>query len=953
VVESGNRTKGFPANLLAFFEQNRTAMEDGFLAMFDGEVADYTRERIRAFSRGTDLDVTGLERSIWGGLEELAAERRALRNRIQALTKRIRDVKQDPARDQNFEDTLQQLLREKAAMNEIVRSMNERQVLNFFTDEGLLPNYAFPEAGVVLRSVIYRRNPKAEDDERKYKTRTYEYERPASAAILELAPANHFYAEGRKLEVDQVNLQVSQIEAWRFCSDCSYLELEGRSEPRASCPHCDNPLWADEGQRRNMLRMRQVISTSSEQESRSYDESDDREPQFYQKNMFVVKEDADIAEAYFIDREEVPFGFEFFRKITLREVNFGEKMAGGPQLTIAGRSVVDRPFELCGACGKVKKNGKIEHAIYCRYWGKEDKEKVIEACFLYREFTSEAIRMLLPVASFDVDRNIHSFVAALDLGLRKKFRGDPGHLLTTVMDEPVPSSDVRKRYLVLYDGVPGGTGYLKELMRDQQSLLEVFELAHDVLKNCICQNDPEKDGCYRCLLAYRGRHDQQNTSRQAALELLKLILDNRQHLKRTERLDTIRINRLLESELEGRFIEALRRTPEGEPPRSVTHHVVNGKEGFYLRSDFGNYLIEPQVDVGSAQGVVVPSRVDFVFYPERPEGRDLPIAVFSDGYEYHADPNSGLRVGTDTAQRMALMRSGRFRVWSLTWDDVQEHFKTPVPRFEAELLSPGAKLGALLAKLDPANTGNWKSLGGLSSFGILMLLLGAGRSRSWPTYAQSFVVSLLENDPDTPGRLRLHWQRTHSDGSPLLQAEGGMDSAALQARDFANLNVRLRLFDDYAHHGLVEWKRAWREFLRLGNLLQFLDHFDFVSSLGLNDEVYAPIFEPARRPREGAVPNQLAALMELVAPEMHDLCRRAAERGKALPEAGFELTSEEGEIIATAELAWPVCRLAVLLEHEADRARCFETAGWRVFFADAVQSAPEALLDLLPDEVSE
>jgi DEAD/DEAH box helicase domain-containing protein len=953
VVESGDRTKGFPTNLLTFFEQNRTALEDGFLALFEKEVADYTRERIRAFSRGTDLDITGLERSIWEGLEELVAERKALRGRIQALTKRIRDVKQDPARDQNFEDTLQQLLREKTAMNEIVRSMNERQVLNFFTDEGLLPNYAFPEAGVILRSVIYRRNPKAEDDERKYKTQTYEYERPASAAILELAPANHFYAEGRKLEVDQVNLQVSQIEAWRFCSDCSHLELEGRSEPRASCPHCGNPLWSDEGQRRNMLRMRQVISTSSEQESRSYDESDDREPQFYQKNMFVVKEDADITEAYFIDREEVPFGFEFFRKIKLREVNFGEKMAGGPQLTIAGRSVVDRPFELCGACGKVKKNGKIEHAIYCRYWGKEEKEKVIEACFLYREFSSEAIRMLLPVASFDVDRNIHSFVAALDLGLKKKFRGDPGHLLTTVMDEPVPGSDIRKRYLVLYDGVPGGTGYLKELMRDQQSLLEVFEQSHDVLKNCTCQSDPEKDGCYRCLLAYRGRHDQQNTSRQAALELLKLILDNRQHLKRTDRLDAIRINRLLESELEGRFIEALRRTPDGEPPRSVTHHVVNGKEGFYLRSEFGNYLIEPQVDLGLAQGVAVPSRVDFVFYPERPEGSDLPIAVFTDGYEYHADPNSGLRVSTDTAQRMAIMRSGRFRVWSLTWDDVQEQFKNPIPRFEAELLSPGAKQGALLAKLDPANTGNWKSLGGLSSFGILMLLLGAARSRSWAAYAQSFVVSLLENDPDTPGRLRLHLQRTHSDGSPLLQAEGGMDSTALQARDFANLNVRLCLFDDYAHHGPVEWKRAWREFLRLGNLLQFLDHFDFVSSLRMNGEVYAPIFEPARKPMKGVVPDQLAGLIELVAPEMHDFCRRVAERGKVMPEAGFELTGEEGEIIATAELAWPSCCLAILLEHEGAGAHRFEVAGWRVFLADAVLSSMEPLLDLLPDEVAE
>ncbi len=349
----------------------------------------------------------------------------------------------------------------------------------------------------------------------------------------------------------------------------------------------------------------------------------------------------------------------------------------------------------------------------------------------------------------------------------------------------------------------------------------------------------------------------------------------------------------------------------------------------------------------------MPSRADFVFYPERPEQGELPIVVYTDGYEYHADPNAGLRIGTDTAQRMALMRSGRYRVWSLTWDDVQDQFKNAVPRFEAELLSPGSKFGPLLAKLDPANAVNWKSLGGLSSFGILMLLLGAGRCRSWGSYAQAFVVSLLENDPDTPGRLRLHWQRAHHDGSPLLQAEGSMDSAALQRRDFANLNVRLHLFDDYAHHGPVEWKRAWREFLRLGNLLQFLDHFDFVSSLGLNSELYDSIFEPVPGPREGVVPDQLAALMELVVPEMRDLCRSIAERGRALPEAGFELTSEEGEIVATAELGWPACRLAVVLEHEGEGVDRFVTAGWRVFLADAAMSAPEPLLDLLPDEVAE
>ena len=329
VVETGKKSQGFPANLLAFFDKNRTELEDAFLALFGDEMADYTRDRIRAFSHGNDLDVKGLEQTIWDGLDSIAQERKSLRNRIQTTTKRIRAMKDETARDKDHEETLQELIREKAAINAIVRSINEKKVLNFFTDEGLLPNYAFPESGIVLRSVIYRRNQKAKDDESRYTTQAYEYERPAESAILELAPANRFYAEGRRLEIDQVNLQLSKPEAWRFCSACSYLELEGVSELRASCPQCGSPIWSDEGQRRQMLRMRQVISTSSEQRSRSYDESDDREPQFYQKNMFVVKDDDNITEAYFIDQEEVPFGFEFFRKIKLVEVNFGDRAVGG------------------------------------------------------------------------------------------------------------------------------------------------------------------------------------------------------------------------------------------------------------------------------------------------------------------------------------------------------------------------------------------------------------------------------------------------------------------------------------------------------------------------------------------------------------------------------------------------------------------------------------------------
>jgi DEAD/DEAH box helicase domain-containing protein len=321
----------------------------------------------------------------------------------------------------------------------------------------------------------------------------------------------------------------------------------------------------------------------------------------------------------------------------------------------------------------VRRDGKLDHSPWCTFRNNPEAEKAIRTCYLYREFSSEAIRMLLPVAATEIERNIESFVAALELGLRDKFKGDPGHLYTTVYDEPIEGSESRRRYLVLYDGVPGGTGYLRELMRSPSQLEEVFRSAFEKLSACQCRLDERKDGCYRCLLAYRGRHFQGKTSRRAALDLLRRILDNWKKLKTTDRLESIRLNRLIESELEAGFLEALHRILEGEPERSLTQHVVNGKQGWYLKiPTYGNWLVEPQVELGPDKGISVSSRADFVLYPERPKEGERPVAVFTDGYEYHADPISGnMRVALDSAQRLASMTYGLWRgvmftdVWTI------------------------------------------------------------------------------------------------------------------------------------------------------------------------------------------------------------------------------------------------------------------------------------------------
>ena len=67
-------------------------------------------------------------------------------------------------------------------------------------------------------------------------------------------------------------MALSEVETWRLCRSCSYSELHGAREETSACRRCGDPLWADEGQKRQMLRMRQVFATTSDRSSRIADD---------------------------------------------------------------------------------------------------------------------------------------------------------------------------------------------------------------------------------------------------------------------------------------------------------------------------------------------------------------------------------------------------------------------------------------------------------------------------------------------------------------------------------------------------------------------------------------------------------------------------------------------------------------------------------------------------------
>lgn len=170
----------------------------------------------------------------------------------------------------------------------------------------------------------------------------------------------------------------------------------------------------------------------------------------FEDKVFDEYEDHDISSAYRMDNEDFPFGYEFVRKATLREINFGESDMTGEKLSVSGVEEVRKGFRICKYCGKIQpEHGKANHSFACktRKMTTLMQADAYEEClFLYREFTTEILRLLVPATTMDSSSvKMESFVAAFMLGMKEYF-GNVDHLRATVSEVPVPDADYRKQY---------------------------------------------------------------------------------------------------------------------------------------------------------------------------------------------------------------------------------------------------------------------------------------------------------------------------------------------------------------------------------------------------------------------------------------------------------------------------------------------------------------------------
>lgn len=982
-----NAPHRFPYPWLAFAEANRGSLLDRFIGLFNqagrNPLSEETRRRLAHFIDGDRQQPGSLPWKIIDKLSGIAKDLDSLARSRERTDREIVRLRALPVLGEADAAELARLEQERAALARLIGGIEGKATLNVLTDEGLLPNYAFPEQGVLLRSIIVQERRPGTDagpGVTPAQPLTFEYERPGAAAITELAPNNTFYAEGRRVVINQVDVSKVKPEPWRLCRQCAYAEPIAAGDRHRQCPRCGDGLWTDHGRVRDMLKLVTVFARTLDRDSRIADDSDERQRGFYLRQSLVDSPPDAVRQAFAIANPAFPFGFEFLDRVTFRELNCGESDPNAAPMTIAGEALARPGFAICPECGTLQRRRKPaeqfrNHTPWCAR-RRQDQAATAQCVFLYREFTSEGVRLYLPEAAFGETRErLLSFVAALQLGLMRRFRGAVDHLRVALDIRMAAGEEEPRCYLVIYDSVPGGTGYLKELMRDQHPLFEVLQAALQALNACACNQDANRDGCYHCVYAYGNSHDRRFVSRTIAQRLLTQVLKHQDALAPVAGLAQVASgNRLFDSALERRFVEALRREQAGLR-FELTEVLVRGKSGYQVQAGARRWRLEPQVGLDESQGVPLPSRPDFVFWPD--DGADdLPVAVFLDGWQYHKDC-----IAADLSKRLAIAKSGRFSVWTLTWADLdavlQANPEQPDPggapspwpsllddrgNQAVQTLAQALGIGALpaLKSLTPfmqlhgrlAHHRHTQMQRLASALGVGMTLPPGEpdwlvQGRAHPFWVQLEATGLL---PTGQAGLRLGARRLGPHGSWIAGIGAPQLSGLMQnawALDHEPLVVCL--WDDPAGTPDQERQRGWQQRWQVLNLLLPLRHCwaGTLEQPGLERLRDAPLLRPDcdRAARYDAAWTEVVALA--AAPVQHWVAALAPLR-LAAPVVGFELTDDKGLIQAEAELGWEALKVAVTLARDLNFER-FETAGWRCLVASP-DASPAELITLLTEK---
>jgi len=523
---------------------------------------------------------------------------------------------------------------------------------------------------------------------------------------------------------------------------------------------------------------------------------------------------------------------------------------------------------------------------------------------------------------------------------------------------PAEAGSLPKSYVLIYDAVPGGTGYLQQLLAGQaDTLTEVLKSAFEAISTCSCIQNPELDGCYRCVYQHRQGSAREHISRRRAHELLDELLNGDFKFTEIKTLSEIYVDNAFGSELERRFLLALTKVgglPDVGNSRlpgvSIVKDVVDTETAYLMTVGAHRYWIRKQVEIKLPGSATTTCQPDFLIAHSKSGSAMKPVAVFVDGWEFHKDITAD-----DGRKRSALLASNSYHVWSVTHADIEEAIKGGIK----------TDLGGLPLALTPAGSREVKlaavpspSQGSLQRHAVaeLIALLGASDPlvsdplRALDSTAKHLVMKTILHPAEVSADEALkgrntaiaaampHWleiegasaffQSSHESG---LQIVGEIAASVITGKTEPETAVigAIVLREPSPTDIEVEARMRWRQWLRAFNILQVLPRILLTTEgqLGSGDIVVG-----AQAPAVvtiGALSARWNAALDQVIERMRPGLAMLGEQGAPHPdEIGPEVEDELG--YRFAEVLWRTSGVVLLLKSQSEYEAAWVTSGHKV-----------------------
>ncbi|MDD4207898.1 MAG: DEAD/DEAH box helicase [Mesotoga sp.] len=378
-------------------------------------------------------------------------------------------------------------------LNKTIRTLKERQVIGYLSQNNVIPKYGFPVDVIELQTYHHPQG------------RTIDLSRDMKIALSEYAPGSQVIADGylwTSRYIKKIPGKEFPQYSYVVCRDCGFFSscLKERSEEELPklCPICGN--------------------------------------RFSKTGTYVTPEFGMIADS---PRKATPrkpsktFSTRYFfssRNQNYNNVNKQEQTERLKNVTLVLRSFEGRlavinsagwnGFSICRNCGYALVGSSSSQKTHKDPFGKSCGGSFEERLSLGYEFPTDILEITFPNSGIIRDTSLlYSLLFGIIEGISSSLEIDRNDI-NGVLRYKSNSSPA----LVIFDDVPGGAGHVNRIISENK-LMEVLWETLRIVENCKCgEEDNGRASCYGCLRDYSNQLFHSYLDRSRVIEFLRPIL---------------------------------------------------------------------------------------------------------------------------------------------------------------------------------------------------------------------------------------------------------------------------------------------------------------------------------------------------------------------------------------------------------------------------------------------